>query len=283
MFVMSSYNIDSSQRRLLQTKQKELASQIYHSIFEYELIGKEKKRWIAGEKLHLLTKHRAPIFSKKHQISQKERRRVSMGKLSVAKSAARNLSVIPTIRFIGVTGSLAMKNAGKGSDIDLMIITKKDTLWTTRLVCFFLLRIHGYLLRRAGEKEKDNALCLNIWMDETDLEVTNKNVFTAHELAQIIGILNRGKTHEKLISKNSWLLDYWPNAVEISKENESDERTCGTSVFKAINPIARALQWGYMEHKRTREVITQTRAFFHPKDWSREVIDKLKKWGVKVT
>src|SRR5690349_10487006 len=44
----------------------------------------------------------------------------------------RLISSLPFVRMIAVTGSLAMDNTEEGKDIDFMIVTAPDYLWTSR-------------------------------------------------------------------------------------------------------------------------------------------------------
>ena len=107
----------------------------YHAIFDYELIKSDFPKWLyKGEKTPL----RSKSFAGQARIN---REKISEKKFLIAKKAARILFKIPTIKFVGVTGSLAMMNANENSDIDLMIITSRGTLWLSRLVILVLLVI----------------------------------------------------------------------------------------------------------------------------------------------
>ncbi len=202
------------------------------------------------------------------------RKRISVKKVVIAKRAAKILSFIPTIKMVAVTGALAMENANEEADIDLMIITSKDTLWTTRLFTLLLLDILGIPRRKYGDRNQKNKLCLNIWLDENNLAWRKRNMFTAHEIAQIKPLVNKEETYEKFISKNKWITDYWPNAVKVqSYSRQTDIRPSLLTIFE---PLTRKFQLWYMKDKITREVITPTRALFHPVDWGDIVVSKLK-------
>jgi D-beta-D-heptose 7-phosphate kinase/D-beta-D-heptose 1-phosphate adenosyltransferase len=193
------------------------------------------------------------------------------------------------VMMVGITGSLAMVNASDSSDIDLMVIAKKGRVWTTRLEVLTSLIKHRVATRRAEDGEEKDKLCLNIWLDETDLclEEKYRNPYTAHELAQIIPIVNKESTYEKLLASNSWLLDYWPNSVQVTKiQSYKDTKSSVifylfTFVDSVVEKVAYTLQRMYMRGKRTSEIITPTRAFFHPFDWSKKVTLELRKRGVE--
>ncbi len=252
----------------------------YHDIFAYPLNKKELIKWKAGKRVEL-KKKKIEINSKKGFYFIKGREeiidvrlkklQISNKKLSIAKKAASLLIKIPTIRFIGLTGSLAMQSASENSDIDLLLITSQGNLWTTRLVSYFLLFLTGYKLRRARDKNEKDRLCLNIWLDERDLIWRDKNIFTAHEVCQIKPLKNKDNTYKRFLWANRWVLEYWPMAVQIKKVKEVQKNF----ILNIFEGLAYFLQYQYMKPKITREVVTATRAVFHPNDWSKKVISKL--------
>ena len=272
-----------------------IASIIYHDIFDYPLTFDELNKWklitkkingkrqVANDGKYYYLKGRESLVEKR--IS---REKYFQRKLAIANEAATWFYRIPTIRMVAVTGSLAMNNTRLGSDIDLMIITRKGTLWTTRLITYFLLLMTGFKLRRAGEGWEKDKLCLNIWMDESNLKFKIQNsefryMFVAHELSQIIPLVNKSRTYEKLLTKNKWVVDYWPKATAIRNNKQllqSNNTNNYDFIFSLFESFAFWLQKQYMRKKITNEVITSTRAFFHPVDWSEKVKKELDKRGL---
>jgi predicted nucleotidyltransferase len=283
----------------LQLQSSQKAALYYHSIFNYPLTKSELFKWKLGKKdsLKIVNSEleicfRDNFYFLKEQAgmvaARLQRERISHKKLKIAKKASILLKKIPTIKFIGITGSLAMMNAKKSSDIDLMLITQKDTLWITRLLAYFALIVMRYALRHPDSKDEKDRLCLNIWLDEEDLVWQKRNIFTAHELAQIIPLVNKDNTYERLLSKNKWILSYWPNSVKIRSINAETENKfeklssnnlnlniISNFVLHVSNFIAFKAQYLYMKPKITREVITPTRALFHPNDWTEKLKKKL--------
>lgn len=268
------------------------ATLAYHDLFDYPLMLKEIEKWKTDSKINIKNK-KVKIQIKDNYIFLKGRQNIiekrlqnenySKQKLKIAKRAANLLSKIPSIKFIGITGSLAMMNASQNSDIDLMIITKINMLWITRLLVYSMLRATSYILRQPRVKNERDALCLNLWLDEQDLiwQKADRNIYTAHEIAQIVPLVNKDKTFEKLLWQNRWVLDYWPNSIEVgSMQHEAASMqkymlhsTC--YFLQAVEKFAFKLQYIYMKPKITREVVTPTRAIFHPVDWSSKIISKL--------
>jgi hypothetical protein len=177
--------------------------------------------------------------------------------------------------MVAVTGSLAMENATDKSDIDLMIVTKSGTLWTTRLLSYFLLKLLNFKVRKPFDKNEKDKLCLNVWLDESSLAWMKRNIYTAHEIAQIVPLVNKDKTYEKLLSKNNWILSYWPDSVKIKKIKYA-KSTSPSWPFRFLEKTLYGIQRLYMKGKITSEVVSSDRALFHPQDWSKVVLDRLK-------
>lgn len=255
----------------------------YHNLFNYPLNCSEILRWTPkdipeGHKdnYEVICKN-GFCFMKGKEVLLYERsikERLSKKKMTIAKNASKILSLIPTIKMIAISGSLAMKNADKNSDIDLFIITKNETLWTTRLFVYFLLKVFNFQIRKRGNKNQKDKLCLNMWMDECNLVwKTHRNIYTAHEIAQLIPLVNKDKTYEYFLSQNKWITKYWSNAVRISNYKfKNNNFSRGISV---LEKIAFKLQYLHMKDKITREIITPTRAIFHPQDMTNTVLSKL--------
>jgi len=158
------------------------ASLIYHSIFSFPLTKKELHTWSTSKKslnsfpgggsVKIKTFNGFYyINGKKNDIAKRfQNEEISKQKLKIAKKAGEWLTSIPTVKFVGVTGSLAMRNASRGSDIDLMVITSRGALWTTRLLVYLLFKFSNLTLRKPNQKEIPDALCLNIWLDVSDFK-----------------------------------------------------------------------------------------------------------------
>jgi D-beta-D-heptose 7-phosphate kinase/D-beta-D-heptose 1-phosphate adenosyltransferase len=272
----------------------EVAGVAYHDLFDFPLNFSELIKWKMTGKI--LTKEQALSRNGFYFLEGREgliykralRARTSIKKMEIAKRAAKVLSFIPTIKMVAVTGSLAMENASEESDIDLMIVSKKGTLWSTRLLSYLVIWLFGIKTRKPKDTNEKDSLCLNIWLDESDLVwgKTQRNIYTAHEIAQIVPLTNKEEIYEKFLYKNKWILNFWPNSVKIRNPNIEIRKKLEFSKFKFLNIvsdfvlstsnlIAYKMQYLHMRSKITREVATPTRALFHPQDWSKVVLSRL--------
>jgi len=271
----------------------ETLSILYHDIFDYPLNAKEIIKWRVG-------KRGLPLFKKTQEILNKDglyflkgrenllykktlRERISSRKIKIAKKNASLLAKIPTIKGVFITGALAMKNAEEESDIDLMILTKRNCLWTTRLATYVVLRIMNYAVRKPNDENQKNKLCLNIWLDESALswDKKDRNIYSAHEITQASPIVDKENIYQRFLQKNRWILDYWPDAVRVNNELQIMNYAKNplyvilNSLFLMIEKLAFKLQYLYMKPKITREIVTLHKAIFHPRNWGEAVLRKL--------
>ena len=267
---------------------EEIASVYYHNFFNYPLNANEIIKWsarISGPSMSSITS----VLSKNGYFFVKGREgliykralreRISDRKIKIAKKIASILAQIPTVLGVFITGALAMKNAEEESDIDLMIITKANTLWISRLISYLVIWLLGFKIRKPGNTSQKDKLCINIWLDEAVLSWSknDRNFYSAHEIAQIVPIINKNKIYQRFLQKNKWILNYWPRAVKILSAKDIKLKVQKPEHFiSLLNTLTFKMQYFYMKSKITREVVALHKAIFHPKDWGKEVLDKLK-------
>jgi predicted nucleotidyltransferase len=133
--------------------------------------------------------------------------------MKTAEKIASLLSAFPFVRGVAVSGSLSKNYADEKSDIDFFIITKKNYLWLSRTLLHCFKKI-TFLFK------KEHWFCMNYFIDEDALQIKEKNIFTATELATLIPL--RGiSAFDKFYSSNKWSRSYLPNhTMRVSLEDE---------------------------------------------------------------
>ena len=270
---------DLSERNLTSS---EIFSVFYHDIFEYPLTFSELIKWTSKNppkiKANIVYKNGFYLVERNNCLVYKRefRKRFSQKKVKIAEKVSKIISLVPTVRMVGISGSLAMKNAERESDIDIIIITKKGRLWTTRMVVYLILKLLGLPLRNPHSLKQKDRLCLNIWLDESDLEWSKKerNFYTAHEVLQIVPLVNKKMAYERFLQENKWAFDYWPNAVD-SRLIKNNTLYTKLRNLNPIESLAYKIQHSYMKSKITREVVKPTRAIFHPNNLSKKIIKRM--------
>lgn len=123
--------------------------------------------------------------------------------LDTADGLAAFLSSFPFVRGVAVSGSLSKNFADERSDIDFFIITKKNRLWLARTI-MHLFKKFTFLFG------KEHFFCMNYYVDEAGLQIREKNIFTATEVATLLPM--RGiAAFQDFYRQNSWSRNVLPN------------------------------------------------------------------------
>lgn len=115
----------------------------------------------------------------------------------------KTISRFPYVRAIAISGSLSKYYADEEGDIDYFIITKKNRLWIARTLLHFYKK---FTFLRGNE----HYYCMNYFVDETALEIDQKNIYAAIETVTLIPVYNK-QLISKLKDNNTWVADFLPN------------------------------------------------------------------------
>jgi predicted nucleotidyltransferase len=264
------------------------ASVTYHDIFDYPLTEGELIKWEAGKdfvgskktKTKVLFDNGFYFLSGREGLIHKRllRERNYIRKLTIARKAGKICNVIPGIVGVFVTGAVAMNNADDKADVDLMVVSKGGFLWTTRALVVTLFRLIGFPVRKFGDSDEKDKLCFNLWLDEEALSwpAKKRNIYSAHEIAQVQPIVNKNNIYERFLYANRWIKTYWPNSVRIVKPKRRSKYKINNILFLG-EVVARESQRLYMRRKITKEIIGKNRAVFHPNDMTSLVLAKFEK------
>ena len=211
-------------------------------------------------------------------LRRESRRKLSETSLDLARNISQKLGVKPGVLSIYLTGSLAMQNSDKNSDIDLMIIARSHELWTTRLFLTIYTTLLG-LRRLPGEKQHSGKLCLNLYLTPASWVIpkAKRSLYTAYELIQAIPLYDPLSLHSKLLSSNLWVKEYLPNfAFATTHSKAIANRPYLAGLFlRILEFISYQGQRLYMHSRITRELITPDSAFFHPHNPGVKVLKKI--------
>lgn len=215
----------------MSVKQNILAALSYFDIFDYPLTQTEIAQFLRidcrheefAEELQNLVMENwiyklDEFYSLQHNYSLAQRRRKGNIKakamLKTAEKIAGFLSAFPFIKGVAISGSLSKNFADENSDIDFFIITEKNKLWIARTImhCFKKIAI---LLK------KEDLFCMNYYIDEELLQIKEKNIFTATEIATLLPL--RGiNSFKEFFKQNAWSKNFLPNhSLRISYVEES--------------------------------------------------------------
>jgi hypothetical protein len=146
--------------------------------------------------------------------TRRERATASVRIWARAHTYARLLARFPFVRMIAVTGALAVNNIAEKPDIDLLVVTAPGRVWITRRLIVAVVRLARIL--------KDD-LCPNYIISEDNLGLDQRDLFTAHELAQMVPRYGFG-VYERMLAENDWATKYLPAAFEEPRHTEREEK-----------------------------------------------------------
>ncbi len=135
---------------------------------------------------------------------RQERYPISLRRYRKAKKYLSFLKFFPYIRAVALSGSLALLNSGEKSDIDLLVLTKKNRIWLVRMLMSFYFQVLGQ--RRYGLKIS-NRFCLNHYLREGLLITQDQNLYTAVEYASLLPVLGEEELSNFWL-RNSWLSQF---------------------------------------------------------------------------
>ena len=197
-----------------------LATLAYFDLFDYPLTHTEILQFLQkqslGEEvnnglLQLVYKNQVyksdEFYSLQNDYSIAKRRRAGNNRarnlLATARKVAGLLSTFPFVRGVAVSGSLSKNFADENSDIDFFIIMAPNRLWLGRTIlhCFKKLT---FLFK------KQDWFCMNYFVDEAGLQIKEKNIYTATEVATLMPL--RGiECFQRFFAENKWYRLYLPN------------------------------------------------------------------------
>jgi predicted nucleotidyltransferase len=134
----------------------------------------------------------------------------------IAKKRAKFIAKFPFVRAVGVSGSLSKGYFDNESDIDFFVITTPNKLW----LCRTLLMLYKKIFLLNSRK----YFCINYFVSENNLEIEEKNRFTATELKTLIPL--EGKMlFDEFFKQNLWVLNYFPNFVSNTEQVHEIRKT----------------------------------------------------------
>ena len=124
--------------------------------------------------------------------------------LRKANKYVRNIMQFPFVKAIAISGSLSKYYADKDGDIDYFIITEKNRLWISRTL-LHLFKKTSFI------RGNEHFYCMNYFVDETALEIDQKNLSTAIETVTLIPVFNASLISKLKEVNKYWIQDYLPN------------------------------------------------------------------------
>lgn len=203
----------------------------------------------------------------------------STRKIRRTDSYVRLISVFPQIKLIGLSGSVAMFNAGKKDDVDLFIITASNRMWTGRLIANMTAWLYG-LKRPRGVRVAADKICLNLFFDSRGLKVPKikQNEYVAREILQMKPLIVKNDIYKHFLEANKWIFKIFPNSrlritdYGLNKQRGNQQSVMSNSIIgNVIEKILKRVQLMLINRHRTTEMITDRQLWFFPDDFEKKV------------
>lgn len=157
-----------------------------------------------------------------------------------ARKIAWFLQVVPFIRFIGLTGSLAYDVARKESDIDIFIISKNTRIYTCRFFVIGILKLLG-IYHPPDNAKRAGKICPNRFVTDSYLLINPQNRYHAQEYTQMVPLFNYDDIYRKFLNANKWMgkYGYYPPKKAMSL-------TQSGNILTTIRKISELILDGYL-------------------------------------
>jgi hypothetical protein len=196
------------------------------------------------------------------------------------KRIAWLLKYIPFVRGVGINGSQAFGPQKERSDIDLLILTDSDFLWTARTFVTAFFQFVG--MRRHGKKIA-NKFCLNHYIAGIKHLDHGRNVYTAQEYIKLRPIAYAPAVQQFKMANSDWLFRIFPNAARVTafglrEEISSVLQQTLEKVYKALFGM-RIEEWlARWQMPRIKQekyiVVAGDELSFHPHSKQEELLQK---------
>ncbi|HEX2394293.1 MAG TPA: hypothetical protein VHI78_03050 [Bacteroidales bacterium] len=128
--------------------------------------------------------------------------RVASERLKTAEKYSFIISCFPFVRAVFISGSLSKNVMKPDDDIDFFIITEPGRLWISRAMLT--------LFKKLFLANSHRNFCINYFIDSDSLEIPDKNIYTATEIAFLLPAYNYD-LYRQFLRSNDWYHSEYPN------------------------------------------------------------------------
>lgn len=146
-----------------------------------------------------------------------ERRKLADKKWKKVIFALKFLKVIPYIRLVFASGSLALYNTDYDSDLDIFLVVRSGRIWTSRFLISLVMELLGVRRSKYDVVGKD-LVCSNHYITDKSLEIPCQSIYTAQLYTHLTPIIIKDESLLKdFWRENKWVNNYmnnWPPFTE---------------------------------------------------------------------
>jgi hypothetical protein len=154
--------------------------------------------------------------------------------MNKAQRRSKLIASFPFVRSVCISGSFSKNYFDETTDLDFFIIAEPNRLWICRTFLVLFKKI--FLLN------SKKFFCVNYFIDSDNLQIPDKNIFTATEIITLLPMYNYDM-YLKFISENTWTKSFFPNG---HARNENWVVNVSGSFFKQVTEkifMGKAGEW----------------------------------------
>lgn len=129
---------------------------------------------------------------------------------------SRWLALVPYLKGMFASGSMALDNTDKNSDFDVLVIARSGRLYTCRLFLWLVTSLLG-VRRKRFERTAPNKFCFNHYITDQNLSISHESLFNAQTYVNLKPVLISSELLDQFYVHNLWLNNYVYN-FKIQKE-----------------------------------------------------------------
>jgi hypothetical protein len=160
-------------------------------------------------------------------IAERRRREAaSRAFLCRHRTLLRLIALMPYVRMVALSGSIAHLNLDGEGDLDLFIVTRGEHVWSVTVATILLAKLLG----------RRRTLCTNFVLSDAALALGPQDLFTASQIIHLKPIVG-GDLFRQLLRANPFVTHFYPNF------HAAPSVTPGFERVRTFAPLKRAAEW----------------------------------------
>lgn len=165
------------------------------------------------------------VFEKSDKIERRIRGNKEANRLMPkAQKQSRFISRFPFVEGVAISGSLSKGVLHDDGDFDFFIVTTPNRLWIARSVLILYKKL--FLLN------SKKYFCVNYFVDSNNLEIEEKNIFTAMEISSLLEM--EGSVFSKFRTANQWVNEFVYYSNQSQKSQFPTEKSISAKCIQIL-------------------------------------------------